>query len=129
MDRIAFALPWICITQIARPAELGLLAGELAHVGVALAEQVGAAGQVLHVPLVDLFRGNRDRLVLVGLQICRPRAQGADVVLPQRLDPGDVEPGLGGVLLDLRHQREPTAGVNFVKDESDERISDIVVGS
>ena len=36
------------------------------------------------------------------------------------LDPGDGEAGRGGVLLDLRGQRQPAAGVDLVKDELDE---------
>ena len=55
-------------TSLRHPARSALLAGELADVGVAVAEQLRAAGQVLHVPLVDLFGLDRDGLVLVGLQ-------------------------------------------------------------
>jgi hypothetical protein len=41
--------------------------GELVEVDVALAEEVRAAGEVLHVPLVDLFGLNLDRLAFVCL--------------------------------------------------------------
>jgi hypothetical protein len=45
---------------------LPLCERELANVGVAVAEQVGAARQVLHVPLVDLFGLDRNGVGLVG---------------------------------------------------------------
>jgi hypothetical protein len=54
-------------TQFARRAQSLLPQGELVEVGVALAEEIRAAGEVLHVPLVDLFGLNRDGLAFVCL--------------------------------------------------------------
>lgn len=47
---------------------------------------VGAAatGQILHVPVVVLLVGDRDRLLLVALQGGGPQAEGLDVVAAQR---------------------------------------------
>src|ERR1700741_4746622 len=64
---------------------------ELAHVGVAVAEQVGAAGEVLHVAHVDLFGLNRNGLLPVALQRRCPGVQRSGVMWPQRLDPGHPE--------------------------------------
>ncbi|OBG92877.1 hypothetical protein A9X05_10160 [Mycobacterium sp. E3298] len=46
----------------------------------ALAEQLRATGQVLHVAVVDLLRLDGDGLVAVRLEGGRPRLQGARVV-------------------------------------------------
>jgi hypothetical protein len=54
--------------------------GELADLADAAAEEVSAAGQVLHVPLVDLVGSDLDGLVLLGLEIGRPG------VVPPRAD-------------------------------------------
>ena len=58
-----------------RRDRLALDERELADVGVAVAEQVGAAGQVLHVALVDLFGLDRDGLVLARLERRGPDVQ------------------------------------------------------
>src|SRR5271166_6720217 len=61
-------------------AGLSLFQRELAQIGVAVAEQLGTAGQVLHVPVVDLFRLDRDRLVLMSLKRRRPHVERPRVV-------------------------------------------------
>src|SRR6516165_3089772 len=53
---------------------------ELAQIGVAVAEQLGTAGQVLHISVVDLFRLDRDRLVLMSLQRRRPQVERPRIV-------------------------------------------------
>ena len=97
-----------------------LPAGELADIGEPAPEQIGAAGQVPVEPFVDLVIGDRDGLVLPGLQVGRPGVQRSHVVRLQVLLAGDVEAGLGGVLLDHRGQRQPPAGIDLVHDEFDE---------
>ena len=62
---------------------LGFIQGELVDVDVADPKCVCAAGQVLDVPLVDLFGLNRDGLVLVRLEGLRPQVEGPRVVLLQ----------------------------------------------
>ena len=71
-----------------------LLAGELADIGEPAPEQIGAAGQVPVEPFVDLVIGDRDGLVLLGLQVGRPGVEGAHVVRLQVLLAGDVEAAL-----------------------------------
>src|SRR5215470_6578639 len=88
-----------------RVAESALLASELANIGVALAEQVGAPRQVLHEPLVDLFGGDGDGLVLLRLEICGPGVKCADIVRLQMLLARHGVARLDGVLLDQRRQR------------------------
>src|SRR5690348_5365627 len=73
------------------PSALGQ--GELCDVGVALAEQVRATGQVFHVPVVDLLGLNGDGLVAARLERSRPGVEGASVVQPQRLDELHSEAG------------------------------------
>ena len=77
----------------------------------------------------NLLGGDRNGLVLLGLESGRPDVERLGVVRLQRLDPGHIEPDLGGVLLDQRDRRQPTAGKDLGEDELDERITDINVGS
>jgi hypothetical protein len=72
-------------TPCARRAQSLLPQGELVEVGVTLAEQICAAGEVPHVPLVDLFRLNGDGLVFACLEARRPYVQGLCVMPLQRL--------------------------------------------
>src|SRR6202034_3412144 len=94
-----------------------LFAGVLTDIGVALTEQVGAAGQIPQEAFVDHFGRDGDGLVFLGFEIGCPGVEGAGVVGPQRLLPGYREPRLGGVLFDLRAQRQTTTGVDLVHDE------------
>jgi Domain of unknown function (DUF222) len=68
-------LKCVCRKQVVQTADIGSLMaqplfrqGELVDVGVADPEQVGTAGQVLHIALVDLFGLNLDGLAFVCLQ-------------------------------------------------------------
>ena len=71
---------------------LALDEGELADVGVALAEKVGAPRQVLHVPVVDLLRLDREGLVLAGLEGLGPDVQGFGVMQAQPLGAREPKP-------------------------------------
>src|ERR1700730_209262 len=71
---------------------------ELAHVDVAVTEQLGAAGQVLHVTVVDHLRLERDRLILVSLQGRGPRVECLGIVRLQWLNPSHREAARGGAL-------------------------------
>src|ERR1700677_2434920 len=59
-----------------RPARtLFLLQGELVDVAVAVAKLLGAACEVFHVPVVDLFRLDLDRLLLMRLEGLGPQIE------------------------------------------------------
>src|SRR4051794_26796964 len=94
--------------------------GELADIGIAVAEQFGAAGQILHVAVVDLARLEGDGFFLVLLQSRGPDFQGAGVMQAQRLYPVDGEAGAGGVLLDRLRVRKLPAGEDLIHDELEE---------
>ena len=76
--------------QLPSPVKRLLGQRELVDVDVAVAEPVGAAGEVVHVAVVDLFGLDRDRLVLVGLQRGGPSVQRPRVVRLQRLACGSA---------------------------------------
>src|SRR5437763_1529278 len=77
-----------------------LLQGELVAVDIAHAECLGAAGQILHVTLVDVFGLDGDGLVPAGLQGLGPKVEGLGEVQLQRLAAGHCEADLLRVLLD-----------------------------
>ena len=76
--------------------------GELADLADAAAEEVGASGQVLHVPLVDLVGRGSDRLVVSGFEVLRPQViEGADIVLVEKLLPLHRKPCIAGIFDDV----------------------------
>src|SRR6478735_2617064 len=97
-DTFRWSCPWARADGVSALGQ-----GELADIGVAVAEQFGAAGQILHVAVVDLARLQGDGLFLICLQLSGPDFQGAGVVQPQRVHPVDGEAGSGRMLLDVRH--------------------------
>src|SRR4029078_3095646 len=70
-----------------------LQVGDEADVDGLVDEVVLATGQVLHVPVVVLLVGGRDRLVLVRLESVGPDAERLDVVVTQRQRLGHDEAG------------------------------------
>src|SRR5690349_15580878 len=77
--------------------ELCLLASELAHIGITVAEKDGAASQILEETLVHLVGRDGNSLIHFGLEICCKSVECEDVVRLQMLLAGDGEPGLDGV--------------------------------
>src|ERR1700751_2769606 len=81
------------------PAQSLFLQGELVDIDVAHPEHLGAAGQVPHVALVDLFGLNLDGLILVRLKGLGPQVKGPGVMVLQRLGAGQRETRLRRALL------------------------------
>src|ERR1700730_12363053 len=93
---------------------------ELVAADVADPEALGAAGQVLHVPLVDLFGLDLEGLVLARLEGLGPQVKGPGEIRLQRLDPGHVEARLRRELLDGLGHRQPATREDVGHDEPDE---------
>src|ERR1700754_4808115 len=119
-ENARFATLILIIASVESWLSSSLFASELANVGVPIAEQVSAAGQIFAEALVDLFGRDRDGLVLLGFEIGGPGVQRLDVVRLQVLLAGDRVAGPGGVFGDHGGERQATAGVDLVHDELDE---------
>src|SRR5947209_991272 len=94
-----------------------LLQRELVDVDVAGAETLRAAGEVVHVAVVDLFGRNRDGLVPTRLKRLGPRIKSFGIVGLQRLVAGQLETGVGAFLLDSFDRRQAPAGKDLGDDE------------
>src|SRR5271166_188263 len=94
--------------------------GELADLADAAAEEVGASGQVLHVPLVDLVGRGSDRLVVSGLEVLRPGIEGADIMLVEKLLLLHRKPCTGGIFDDVLVAGHCAAREDLLGDEPHE---------
>src|ERR1700752_380028 len=86
-----------------------LLKSELVDVAVAVAEELGAAGEIPDVPVVHLLGLNRYRFVPAGLEGLRPDPQRSRVMRLQGLDPGHIETRFRRTLFDHLDGRQLSA--------------------
>ena len=94
--------------------------GELADLADAAAKEVGASGQVLHVPLVDLLGRGSDRLVVSGFEVLRPGIEGAHIVLVEKLLLLHRKPCIAGVYDDVLVAGHCAAREDLLGDEPHE---------
>src|SRR5436853_864329 len=74
----------------------------LHHVELSAAIAVGAAGDVPHVHLVCLGRGERNRLIAIGLQPLGPGVERFSIVRLERLNARCLKAGRAGIAAERR---------------------------